>query len=158
MKSRAKLLTYRFAVSQLCFIALCEPLGRCNDLRVLQDRLLRQWASRMGFAKFLTMSDWLTNIVRPAKGGTMSAIEKEKHTPGPWRTTVPCSSTLVHREIRAEDDTRIAEVGFGYQDQPQELANARLIAAAPELLEMLALALPYVEEAESDPVKKRLSS
>lgn len=60
-----------------------------------------------------------------------------KHTPGPWHTTVPCSFTLVHREIRGQDDTRIAEVGFGYQDQPQELANARLIAAAPELLEVL---------------------
>jgi hypothetical protein len=33
-------------------------------------------------------------------------------------------------------------------------ANARLIAAAPELLDLLARALPFVEDAETDPAYK----
>jgi hypothetical protein len=33
-------------------------------------------------------------------------------------------------------------------------ANARLIAAAPDLLDMLCRALPFVEDAESDPCYK----
>jgi hypothetical protein len=36
MKSRANLLTYRFAVSQLFFIALRKTSCGCDDLRVSQ--------------------------------------------------------------------------------------------------------------------------
>jgi hypothetical protein len=37
---------------------------------------------------------------------------------------------------------------------PMGEANARLIAAAPDLLDMLCRALPFVEDAESDPCYK----
>lgn len=51
---------------------------------------------------------------------------KFKGTPGPWYTTP-------HNHIKAENHEPIAHV-FGY-----ETYNARLIAAAPEMLEALLL-------------------
>lgn len=62
------------------------------------------------------------------------------HTPGPWHTAFPCSSELLSRTIRDENDVRVADVGFGYEDQSREIANARLIAAAPDLLNALEVA------------------
>jgi len=66
------------------------------------------------------------------------------HTPGPWATKVPPSSCGTDRWIVAERETGhnpvIAEVGsrFGEHDSidiHEHVANARLIAAAPALLE-----------------------
>ena len=57
-----------------------------------------------------------------------------KHTPGPWHTDVP-DPAFVNYEVRT-DQTIICTMGM---DMPleEEAANARLIAAAPELLEAL---------------------
>lgn len=69
----------------------------------------------------------------------------EKHTPGPWRAdqdgdefsiigrpTWPCT----HHRVRGEWQVAVTDDLGG--DQPDEaLANARLIAAAPELLAAL---------------------
>ena len=48
-----------------------------------------------------------------------------KHTPGEWSA----HGVLIHGP-----DGMIGEVGFGLRDDPEMLANARLIAAAPSLL------------------------
>lgn len=65
-----------------------------------------------------------------------------KHTSGPWRlvtTTTPGQFVREHR-IRSEDDSMICEIGPVSQE-----ANARLIAAAPEMLEALRLAIEQLE-------------
>ena len=81
-----------------------------------------------------------------------------KHTPGPW--------TELTGTISGPNGDEIAEVvggdGGRYLDDDVNAecaANSRLIAAAPEILELLYLALPYVEEGEqfNHPRKKSLS-
>lgn len=65
-----------------------------------------------------------------------------KHTPGPW-TQAPLSPV----DILAADDTMIAMAREGLNgiSRDQAIANARLIAAAPELLK----ALQMIEEVAS---------
>jgi hypothetical protein len=72
-----------------------------------------------------------------------------KHTSGPWKSikfgenetyviTNDAGTPGVHREI--------ATVSFGYSEpaETEQHANAKLIAAAPELLEALKMAEGYV--------------
>lgn len=63
-----------------------------------------------------------------------------KHTPGPWRYSpqvVPSYGFYIQTEDMSHKNTFIGDVGGGLQ-QPQEIeANAKLIAAAPELMDML---------------------
>jgi hypothetical protein len=60
-----------------------------------------------------------------------------KHTPGPWLNYGRVSTTgLLYSAVAAK--TLIAKVySESYGDQEQERANARLIAAAPDLLDAL---------------------
>ena len=61
-------------------------------------------------------------------------------TPGPWRSTTPPSCLLTTRQIRTEHDELIADVGTPGENGVgtiQNVANARLIAASPELLAAL---------------------
>lgn len=71
-----------------------------------------------------------------------------QHTPGPWSQECPPSSCLTDRWITSGDGTIIAEVnnsramGNGRSNEREvsifeNAANARLIAAAPELLAAL---------------------
>lgn len=67
-------------------------------------------------------------------------MTKSKHTPGPWDLGV----NSYNAETRAEGDVlvkktgkRIAYTGSVHTDREVNKANARLIAAAPELLEAL---------------------
>ena len=53
-------------------------------------------------------------------------MPSEKHTPGPW--------FLRHPEIKDEQGVEIASVNCYRDCLPEEEANARLIAAAPDLL------------------------
>lgn len=46
------------------------------------------------------------------------------------------------------------ELGHAPKDKAEHKANARLIAAAPDLLDALLMALPYVECAIADPCYK----
>lgn len=72
-----------------------------------------------------------------------------KHSIAPWRTAYSHSPAYI-RDIKAADGEIIAqvcdfddEVANDYSDQT--IANARLIAAAPDLLAALRAILPYAE-------------
>jgi hypothetical protein len=57
-----------------------------------------------------------------------------QHTPGPWRyQDVRSQKEHVYFRIEAKDGA----VGFAYKHNNDEEANARLIAAAPDLLAAL---------------------
>lgn len=81
-------------------------------------------------------------------------MNNAKHTPGPWEVTeVNSGSNLVYRKIRAakcKNSSGSDSVGFAgaYEmpDQKEAEANARLIAAAPELLAACKAALPYLQD------------
>ena len=64
--------------------------------------------------------------------------DKTKHTPGPWRTKREGFST-VYVEARIDGGLiqEVAACGPTEAGRDQQEANARLIAAAPELLEAL---------------------
>lgn len=66
-----------------------------------------------------------------------------KHTPGPWigagpsfGDPLPRYTTVIVTEWEESDNLVICELPFNHHDDENE-ANARLIAAAPELLEAL---------------------
>lgn len=78
-----------------------------------------------------------------------------KHTPGPWTV-----SPLHTEEVWAPAvvyGKRIATCQHWPQHDSE--ANARLIAAAPDLLDLLNEAMPYVEEGETfnKPTRRDLS-
>jgi hypothetical protein len=61
-----------------------------------------------------------------------------KHTPAPWRLLPPSSGVDNNWHVTDADDTFVAHVyGFGHAVDEQSLINARLISAAPDLLEVL---------------------
>jgi hypothetical protein len=61
---------------------------------------------------------------------------KAKHTPGPWRITEGHRDRIIRAIDSDGDDTVIAEVHWwAMAGAAESIANARLIAAAPELLE-----------------------
>jgi hypothetical protein len=63
-------------------------------------------------------------------------MKEKKHTPGPWKTQTHIS--LDRLEIRDADGRRIAECAMDFpMSAKTHDANARLIAAAPELLAAL---------------------
>lgn len=79
----------------------------------------------------------------------------EKHTPGPWWLGTPRKDGYISVSGNKHDD--LARVVWQMEDDrycrsnsPEQEANARLIAAAPDLLEALIEALPYVESCEYD--------
>lgn len=74
-----------------------------------------------------------------------------KHTPGPW-VHLGCGDIVQKAEDYSGDIKDIAAVYLTLGDEDE--ANARLIVAAPELLEMLCTALPFIEDAELDPAYK----
>lgn len=66
-----------------------------------------------------------------------------KHTPGPWSLEQQSTGDIT---VMGADSVRLALVTVA--DYPKQLPNAILIAAAPELLEMLYTVLPAVEESD----------
>ena len=71
-----------------------------------------------------------------------------KHTAGPWR--VVNDASVVARIDRPGEDRESLVVRLDSSStantKTQNIANARLIAAAPEMLEALKALLPYVEK------------
>jgi hypothetical protein len=83
-------------------------------------------------------------------------MSEAKHTPGPWDYSAKLSASENHRGFRIwehGDSWVLADVMPMDEDGKQGEANARLIAAAPELLEALKTCLLIVEHlaAESAP-------
>ena len=73
---------------------------------------------------------------------------KPKHTPGPWKfefevdSECGCATAIVHFDA---DNNQMLTCDCASKEEQQELeANARLIAAAPELLEQLKLVQAYL--------------
>ncbi len=67
---------------------------------------------------------------------------KEKHTPGPWKAHLNVPTAVIEGHIIKVDDEigcPIASlwVGGGTEGKPRQIANAHLIAAAPDMLEAL---------------------
>lgn len=56
--------------------------------------------------------------------------DKQKHTPGPWKT-------MVERDFISILSTEGKEISFMDEAEDEDNKNAALIAAAPELLEAL---------------------
>jgi hypothetical protein len=68
------------------------------------------------------------------------------HTPGPWRVLIGLDYTRV---VMDKTETRLLMADLSGESDPRELAaNARLIAAAPELLDMLTRAIDALMAAE----------
>jgi hypothetical protein len=58
-------------------------------------------------------------------------MSEAKHTPGPWEFRLEAYRTVIFH--KAEVGEKALAVGAGHY--PSNIANARLIAAAPDLLE-----------------------
>lgn len=67
-------------------------------------------------------------------------MTEQKHTPGPWNFQ-PCDEYAYSFEVLCEKDYYIATTHDGVRGDSNAGANARLIAAAPDLLEALRLAV-----------------
>jgi hypothetical protein len=66
----------------------------------------------------------------------------DKHTPGPWKAELSCVGEYRGLEIKGKNGQWIGNVHANKNRDdriPQAEANARLIAAAPELLDVLML-------------------
>ena len=60
----------------------------------------------------------------------------DAHTPGPWKVELPTGYPLSAKSnIIKPDGTVLASINYGIGEEEQ--ANARLIAAAPDLLDAL---------------------
>lgn len=75
-----------------------------------------------------------------------------KHTPGPWifYADLPSTEPNWHIVTTANKMRVLANVHIEPGNE-MDLVNARLIAAAPELLEALQYALPYLEACVPNP-------
>ena len=79
-----------------------------------------------------------------------------KHTPGPWRLLPPTNGIDRNWRVTDSGDTFVAHVfGFNHAVDEQSKINARLIAAAPELLEACKAAAKQFDE--KSPVGRILS-
>ena len=75
------------------------------------------------------------------------------HTPGPWMPACTCNSATHRHPAILSDSGQVAIATF-QGSEPATDANARLIAAAPDLLDALLSALPFVEDAADDEIYK----
>lgn len=74
-----------------------------------------------------------------------------KHTPGPWAYAYDGSSTWSIGEADDPQDKLVASIGD--RDDARATANARLIAAAPDLLKALEFCAQAIRTAGLDTVK-----
>ena len=71
-------------------------------------------------------------------------MTEQKHTPGPWLFDEENAAITSYKRI-AKGITRIATVRLGWAEpfESEQIANGRLIAAAPDLLEALHMLLEF---------------
>jgi len=84
-------------------------------------------------------------------------VSKTKHTPGKWELHLPAKDAVDDSwwEVEGKGGEHIAQNNFGGNERETELANARLIAKAPELLKALEQALKDIcEYCPADMTKK----
>lgn len=67
---------------------------------------------------------------------------KQKHTPGPWRATYYPQKEGAMAVVIGQE---VIDMPWDGEIRPEWTANARLIAAAPELLGALERAVPQLE-------------
>jgi hypothetical protein len=88
-------------------------------------------------------------------------MTETKHTPGPWEIFSPDAGPDYHPGIEALEGS-FSIVVYGDEDdvtgvqgrtRPEALANAHLIAAAPDLLEALEGALPSLERLATEEMR-----
>lgn len=77
------------------------------------------------------------------------ATEQEGHTPGPWQH-YDDSADATHRHQIAAFGKTVAHVYCTKGDETSDAANARLIAAAPDLLEAARRALNFIQNTEDE--------
>jgi len=70
---------------------------------------------------------------------------KTEHTPGPWNFSHGRISSRAHQTSKDLRLTVIADLDMENDSHGEQEANARLIAAAPELLEAMQHALDVME-------------
>ena len=69
-----------------------------------------------------------------------------KHTPGPWMNS---NGTILAPAGKVAEAGNPGYDGFAAESEDEAIANARLIAAAPDLLAALRKALEWVEHVQS---------
>lgn len=71
-----------------------------------------------------------------------------KHTPGPWYTAVTVGNDIAILGQTA-GNVCVIRIIYPHRSEQEQIANARLIAAAPDLLAVLQLALKEHDEYEA---------
>ena len=74
-------------------------------------------------------------------------MKTQTHTPGPWELRHERHLGKTDHIIKIGTSAVYFQRGVG-QTEAETVMNARLISAAPEMLEMLYIVLPAVEEAD----------
>lgn len=82
-------------------------------------------------------------------------MAKTKHTPGPWSAQLNAPTAAIPGHLIEAGDVRhpvaLLWEGVGTKGKPRQIANAHLIAAAPELLDALRAAVlncPHDEDCD----------
>lgn len=82
---------------------------------------------------------------------TLTETKKATHTPGPWKAHFNVPTAVIPGHIIKKDDAVARPIaslweGGGTKGKPEQIANARLIAAAPELLSAAQKAWALLED------------
>jgi len=77
---------------------------------------------------------------------TTYAHQSERHTSGPWAFIVPDGVSVRHPQVYSDTGPVCNATWLGDGRLKELTANARLIAAAPDLLEALQNLLTWVQE------------
>lgn len=79
-------------------------------------------------------------------------MSKQQHTPGPWNCEQPGNTLPLSGIVRDKNNNPVCDCTYIenriVKNRAEEDANARLIAAAPELLEALKEATALLDEHE----------
>jgi hypothetical protein len=76
-------------------------------------------------------------------------MSEQTHTPGPWFTSQPHGTIYIEARLQGSTLQEVAACG-PTETEGQREANARLIAAAPELLAALQYALDALAHCAAD--------